>query len=82
MKTKNKTQHCRQKASSNDKHPLKVERRPDGGYDVTMTGWLAKRFLAANGNLQDLIGRKISEAHTFGNILDEAISDFELGNPL
>ena len=69
MKTKNKD--C-----------IKVERRPDGNYNLIMTGQIAEKFVAANKNLEHLKGRKVSEAEAFGHILDEAISEFESNNPV
>ena len=82
MKTKNKSEPRKQKFSASDKNCMRVERRPDGNYNVTMTGQLAEKFMAANRVLENLKGRKVSEADTFGHILDEAISNFELNNPI
>ncbi len=73
MKKKNKSQTAQKKISVNDKDCVRVERRPDGNYDVIMTGQLAEKFMAANKNLENLKGRKVSGVDTFGHILDEAI---------
>ena len=67
---------------ASDKDCVEVERRPDGSYNVVLTGRLAEKFLAANKNLDQLIGRNISEIDTFNDLLGDVISNFELNNPL
>ena len=78
----NKVRAPRKKNPPSDKDCVRVERRSDRSYNVVMTGRLAEKFMAGNRNLEQLIGRNISDIDTFNNLLGDAISNFELNNPL
>ena len=81
MNQKIKVRSPRQKVTASDKNCVRVERSPDGNYNVVMTGQLAEKFMAANRNLDQLIGRNISDIDTFNNLIGDAVSNFELNNP-